>query len=1180
MRIGRIHLLRYGHFTDAVLDFPARQPDFHLICGPNEAGKSTAMAAIEDLLFGIPASSAYNFLHEYAAMRVGAILESGAQTLTIRRRKGNRDTLLTEQEIPVPAGDGVLAPVLGGADRRFYARMFNLDHQRLRDGGREILEARDDVGQMLFLAGTGIQGLRKRLLTMEEEAGALWAPRRSAKRRYYQAEERLNTAESGLREHVVTAAGWQEAKSAYETAVENCRLIEREIEALSSEQRKLGRIRRVARNVRRVAELEAIIHELGSVTVLPEDALARLDKATLDDANTVVRIGALSEQMDSVSQERATLVFDETLLLRAEDIKQFHERRIQIRRHKSELPKWRAALAGELANLRRLAAELEWPDGGADQLIARIPARSKLATARGVLNRRGAQLAAVENAQNALLEAAKEHSGLAARLAETTSPADVSVLAAQIRATRDLGDFDSRLAAAGKELQEAESACQRRLKSLRPHVTAAATLADLAVPALDAVRAHRDLRRDLEQRLQALRERIRTATQELGRLSSSYERITADENVVSLNELLSLRQHRDLGWSIIRRRFISGEAISDEETSAFAPAGELCEAYEAAVHDADQAADRRFAKAEAAAELTVIARRIGEQQELLDSLRTEEQVLTVEQAQLAEAWEEMWSAAAIEPLDPDTMLEWLAARQEILEQLARQEAAERQLASIREEEGRAKERLLHELAALGISPEPLAPQPLRVVLQLAADKQNDHEKRAEARRELEEAVRKAAAESERRRKALAKAELDWSAWTAQWSEALDILGLSIAAGPESAQVQIDIIDEMREVASRFNDLKHERIGKSEREMAAFAQDVRDLVQAVAPTLGALEAEDAVAELERLLTESSRAHDLSMKKDADLASLQAKIEACEADRRDALEVIRNFQVLAGVDSTDALRAAIERSDRFRAIKTEHGRLIDSLLQDGDGLPVAALAEECAAKDPDQLVAQEQTIDGRLQDLRNRLVEASEARSNARRTFEAIGGDDRAARYAADRQAALTEIKEIAESYVRLHSATLVLKWAIDRYRREKQAPLLKRAGEIFAILTGGSFVALQLEFEDDTARLAGRRPDGSAVPVSGMSTGTADQLYLALRIAAVEDYLDRAPELPFVADDLFINFDDDRAAAGFTVLGHLAAKTQVLFFTHHHHLLEIAQATLGTSLSAIMLPSQGAPQARA
>ena len=74
-------------------------------------------------------------------------------------------------------------------------------------------------------------------------------------------------------------------------------------------------------------------------------------------------------------------------------------------------------------------------------------------------------------------------------------------------------------------------------------------------------------------------------------------------------------------------------------------------------------------------------------------------------------------------------------------------------------------------------------------------------------------------------------------------------------------------------------------------------------------------------------------------------------------------------------------------------------------------------------------------------------------------------------------------------------------------------------------------------------LAGIRPDGVRVPVSGMSTGTADQLYLALRVAAVEDYLDHAAPLPFVADDLFINFDDDRAAAGFQVLGQLAKKTQ-------------------------------------
>jgi uncharacterized protein YhaN len=76
--------------------------------------------------------------------------------------------------------------------------------------------------------------------------------------------------------------------------------------------------------------------------------------------------------------------------------------------------------------------------------------------------------------------------------------------------------------------------------------------------------------------------------------------------------------------------------------------------------------------------------------------------------------------------------------------------------------------------------------------------------------------------------------------------------------------------------------------------------------------------------------------------------------------------------------------------------------------------------------------------------------------------------------------------------------------------------------------------------------------------------------MALRVAAIEDYVARSGPLPFVADDLFINFDDDRAAAGFAVLGELARSCQVIFFTHHAHLLEIARSTLADGISAIQL----------
>ncbi|TAJ88471.1 AAA family ATPase, partial [Reyranella sp.] len=134
MRIRQLDLLRYGHFTDAIIALPDSKPDFHMLLGENEAGKSTAMGGVEDLFFGIPSNSSRNFLHEYNAMRVGALLERGSDTIKVRRRKGNKDTLLGDDDLPMPSGEGALAPFLAGADRRFYARMFSLDHERLRQG--------------------------------------------------------------------------------------------------------------------------------------------------------------------------------------------------------------------------------------------------------------------------------------------------------------------------------------------------------------------------------------------------------------------------------------------------------------------------------------------------------------------------------------------------------------------------------------------------------------------------------------------------------------------------------------------------------------------------------------------------------------------------------------------------------------------------------------------------------------------------------------------------------------------------------------------------------------------------------------------------------------------------------------------------------------------------------------
>jgi len=126
--------------------------------------------------------------------------------------------------------------------------------------------------------------------------------------------------------------------------------------------------------------------------------------------------------------------------------------------------------------------------------------------------------------------------------------------------------------------------------------------------------------------------------------------------------------------------------------------------------------------------------------------------------------------------------------------------------------------------------------------------------------------------------------------------------------------------------------------------------------------------------------------------------------------------------------------------------------------------------------------------------------------------------------------------------------------------------LKRAGSILAAMaaSGGNPVArLKVDYGDaDQPVLLGVRQDGSDAHVEDMSEGLRDQLFLALRIAAVESHVGQSTPLPFVADDLFITSDEARTQAGLIALAELGRVTQVILFTHHEYVVNAGQAALG------------------
>jgi uncharacterized protein YhaN len=193
------------------------------------------------------------------------------------------------------------------------------------------------------------------------------------------------------------------------------------------------------------------------------------------------------------------------------------------------------------------------------------------------------------------------------------------------------------------------------------------------------------------------------------------------------------------------------------------------------------------------------------------------------------------------------------------------------------------------------------------------------------------------------------------------------------------------------------------------------------------------------------------------------------------------------------------------------------------------------------------------------LEQKRSELDQLIGSERSALSAMDGGADAAELAERSQGVLAELRDAVERYVCVHVASNVLRKEIEHYRESNQGPILKRASEIFALLTLKSFEGLVPDFDEkDNPILMGVRPSKERVSLQGMSDGTSDQLYLALRLASLEQRLRNTEPTPLILDDILVNFDDDRSRATLKVLEELSGKTQVIFFTHHRHLVELAK----------------------
>ena len=402
-----------------------------------------------------------------------------------------------------------------------------------------------------------------------------------------------------------------------------------------------------------------------------------------------------------------------------------------------------------------------------------------------------------------------------------------------------------------------------------------------------------------------------------------------------------------------------------------------------------------------------------------------------------------------------------------------------------------------------------------------------------------------------------------AAWQRAWDDAL--AGLPVRPGASPGEV-LRVLDTLGRLFAKLDDARRtaRRVEGMERDARELARRVAALAREHAPELEARPPEAAAVEIVRRFHQAR----------ADTEKLDVlRKELAAAQDALAEQRARSARAAARID---AMRAAARASTNEELVRIEglsaEARRLDRRIDDlsgqlraeGDNAPQDELEREASAfgADVDALGARIDEIEERLaENARERSAVDRDIGANTQGLAKLREGDD-AEGAALDLEAAVAETRALVLAYARSRAAALVLEREIEAYKRRHQGPIVSRAGELFRALTLGSFAGLSTGFgADDQTTLRCVREGGREVDVEGLSDGTRDQLYLALRLASLERFAAHAEPLPLVLDDAFVHFDDDRAREALLALAALAPAIQVLFFTHHERLVSIAESAL-------------------
>jgi len=1152
MRLVELHLKAFGPFTDQVLPLGGGKQRLVLVYGLNEAGKSSTLRAIAALRFGIPTRTADKFLHDYQQMRVGGVfVDAQGKQYAFMRRKGTGVTLKladfaqggVELSEPIPLAINHL--LTGGLSVEDYQSMFGLDHDTLRKGGIALVKGEGEIGAALFEASSGVGDVSKILDELDVSAKKFFMPAAQAKNaRINQALSEYKTQAEQYKKAQIKPTQWEAIARVSREAHDSLEAIQQELNHSASQQMLTKELIAVAPILATLAHANTTLEDLGSVPLLAEDATTKRATAAagLLEANTEASINDAA-----VKKQRALIDHikpDPVILAVAQSVTHLHAAAATITQLRGQVASAEGDIASRTQALNALAAKIE-PTLEASELVKRAPTATQKARINGCI-------VALEEAERALTQHRLTAPNMAAsRNQEPLAVPDANLQAAVRVALAEVVKNDAtwqRLSRLPNEIRAAERAAKALLataglpdeptaRRVRPLLGAAVDEANQRLTSLGSKRTEKI------QRVEEMREAI-------AKEQDTINNLLAPGHVPTHDDVRCARTRRQDGWTLVKATYIEG---TKPDVQVFAQGQPLPEVYERAVSAADSLIDELASDTGRVTKLEAAQRQLAALDRDSRLRQGEIQAIVAEQQEFKTSWEQTLTQVGIPIMPPAELRDWQERLDTVVTAFGGLQAQRDELQHAQDLERSLADKLRQAVTRLGITKvaddDPLgtlvavAEDNVKQVAELIAAGNNAAGQALQLKRQEK-------IQSTRDVELVANVDATRSAFSDQMAPL--ILGDDATVAMAKARL------------AEFDDLlaANESLVEAQSQRTTHAGTLlvsQEMSNSIAATLSEPQPGEVTvaAEIWSTRLKSAQAQQSKLELITQmLVAAEQSLSNNQAKGASHQATLKQLCVSAGVPIAGALPEAEEKSNRKRQAMRDANAAGDQLAK-ASRRSVEELQELLAGRDHDVLRTEESRIDLELVGISERLEKARAADELARRELDGINSSDAAA-VAADAMASATAtVRNTLPLQIRTRLAHALLQEAVRRFKERSQAPMLKSASRYFAQITGGEFEGLINDDSNDTPVIAAKRPGGTILSVEAMSDGTRDQLYLALRLAALELQRERGVELPVILDDVLMASDDVRAGCIFKALADFSASGQVIVFTHHHHLCDVA-----------------------